>query len=130
MIEQPRLLVGGLGQAFAAAAPNSKTERPAKPEQIVVRDLDRAASMFEFLITGAVCQQDRLRFLDLNQNGPDSGHALIECKRRGVHPGYPIGRDYEGLDDALMMAFTERRTPEEIERLAEALSAVGVEVAA
>jgi hypothetical protein len=34
------------------------------------------------------------------------------------------------MDDALMMAFTERRTPEEVERLAEALSAVGVEVAA
>jgi len=64
------------------------------------------------------------------RTGRPAREVIDECKRRGVHPGYPIGRDYEGLDDALMMAFTERRTPEEIERLAEALSAVGVEVAA
>jgi hypothetical protein len=45
-----------------------------------------------------------------------------------VHPGYAVGRDYNGLDDALMMAFTERRTVDEIERLAEALESVGVEL--
>jgi hypothetical protein len=45
-----------------------------------------------------------------------------------VHPGYAIGRDYEGLDDALMLAFTERRTVDEIERLAEALESAGVEL--
>ena len=64
------------------------------------------------------------------RTGRPAREVIAECKRRGVHPGYPIGRDYEGLDDALMMAFTERRTPEEIERLAEALSAVGVQVTA
>jgi glycine cleavage system P protein (glycine dehydrogenase) subunit 1 len=64
------------------------------------------------------------------RTGRPAREVIAECKRRGVHPGYPIGRDYEGLDDALMMAFTERRTPDEIERLAEALSAVGVQVAA
>src|SRR4051794_33663517 len=64
------------------------------------------------------------------RTGRPAREVIAECKRRGVHPGYPIGRDYAGLDDALMMAFTERRTPEEIERLAEALSAVGVQVAA
>ena len=64
------------------------------------------------------------------RTGRPAREVIAECKRRGVHPGYAIGRDYAGLDDALMMAFTERRTPEEIERLAEALAAVGVEVAA
>jgi glycine dehydrogenase subunit 1 len=64
------------------------------------------------------------------RTGRPAREVIAECKRRGVHPGYAIGRDYEGMDDALMMAFTERRTPEEIERLAEALSAVGVQVAA
>jgi glycine dehydrogenase subunit 1 len=64
------------------------------------------------------------------RTGRPAREVIDECKRRGVHPGYPIGRDYAGMDDALMMAFTERRTPEEVERLAEALSAVGVEVAA
>jgi glycine dehydrogenase subunit 1 len=64
------------------------------------------------------------------RTGRPAREVIAECKRRGVHPGYAIGRDYAGLDDALMMAFTERRTPDEIERLAEALGAVGVEVAA
>jgi glycine dehydrogenase subunit 1 len=64
------------------------------------------------------------------RTGRPAREVIAECKRRGVHPGYAIGRDYAGLDDALMMAFTERRTPDEIERLAEALSAVGVQVAA
>jgi len=64
------------------------------------------------------------------RTGRPAREVIAECKRRGVHPGYAIGRDYAGLDDALMMAFTERRTPDEIERLAEALAAVGVEVAA
>ena len=45
------------------------------------------------------------------------------CPRRGVHPGYALGRDYEGLDDALLVAVTEKRTPDEIDRLAEVLAA-------
>jgi glycine dehydrogenase subunit 1 len=41
-----------------------------------------------------------------------------------VHPGYVLGRDYTGLDDVLLVALTERRTPDEIERLAEVLTEV------
>jgi glycine dehydrogenase subunit 1 len=41
-----------------------------------------------------------------------------------VHPGYAVGRDYEGLDDVLLVAVTERRTPEEIDRLADVLAEV------
>jgi hypothetical protein len=40
-----------------------------------------------------------------------------------VHPGYALGRDYEGLDDALLVAVTEKRTTDEIDRLVEALAA-------
>jgi hypothetical protein len=39
-----------------------------------------------------------------------------------VHPGYALGRDYEGLDDALLVAVTERRTPADIDRLVAALA--------
>jgi hypothetical protein len=39
-----------------------------------------------------------------------------------VHPGYPIGRDYPGMDDALLVAVTERRSTKDIDRLAEALA--------
>jgi hypothetical protein len=45
-------------------------------------------------------------------------------RARGVHPGYAVGRDYEGLDDVLLVAVTEKRTPEEIDRLAEVLAEV------
>ena len=39
-------------------------------------------------------------------------------------PGYALGRDYEGLDDALLVAVTEKRTPADIDRLAEVLAEV------
>ena len=53
-----------------------------------------------------------------------SGRAAIRAAReQGVHPGYPLGRDYQGLDDALLVAVTEKRTVQEIERLVEVLAA-------
>jgi glycine dehydrogenase subunit 1 len=49
--------------------------------------------------------------------------AIAAARERGVHPGYALGRDYAGLDDALLIAVTEKRTVEEIDRLVEALAA-------
>ncbi len=60
------------------------------------------------------------------RTGMPARDVIDGCKKLGVHPGLAVGRYYEGLDDALMMAFTERRTVEEIERLADALESVGV----
>jgi glycine dehydrogenase subunit 1 len=54
------------------------------------------------------------------RNGKD---AIRAARARGVHPGYALGRDYAGLDDALLVAVTERKTPEDIDRLVEALTA-------
>jgi len=51
--------------------------------------------------------------------------VVREARERGVHPGYALGRDYPGLDDVLLVALTERRTPEEIDRLADVLAEVG-----
>src|SRR5262249_18792637 len=48
--------------------------------------------------------------------------ALARARERGVYAGYPLGRDYPGLDDGLLVAVTEKRTVEEIERLVEALA--------
>ena len=42
---------------------------------------------------------------------------MVQLRR----PGYPVGRDYPGMDDALLVAVTERRTLDDIERLADAL---------
>jgi glycine dehydrogenase subunit 1 len=49
--------------------------------------------------------------------------AIAAARERGVHAGYALGRDYAGLDDALLIAVTEKRTVEEIDRLVEALAA-------
>ena len=51
--------------------------------------------------------------------------VVREARARGVHPGYLLGRDYSGMDDVLLVALTERRTPEEIDRLARTLYEVG-----
>jgi len=53
--------------------------------------------------------------------GRNAKDAIREAKGHGVHPGYPLGRDYPGLDDALLVAVTEKRTPADIDRLAEAI---------
>jgi glycine dehydrogenase subunit 1 len=53
--------------------------------------------------------------------GRSAEEAIRTAREQGVHPGYALGRDYEGLDDALLVAVTERRTPPDIDRLAEVL---------
>ncbi len=39
-------------------------------------------------------------------------------------PGYALGRDYEGMDDVLLVALTEKRTVEDVDRLANVLEEV------
>jgi glycine dehydrogenase subunit 1 len=53
--------------------------------------------------------------------GRTAKDAVRAARELGVHPGYALGRDYEGLDDALLVAVTERRTPADIHRLVEVL---------
>ena len=44
---------------------------------------------------------------------------LIEkCRQKKTLAGVPLGRWYPQLDDCLLVAVTERRTKEEIDRLA------------
>jgi glycine cleavage system P protein (glycine dehydrogenase) subunit 1 len=54
--------------------------------------------------------------------GRSAREAIRDARSRGVSPGYPLGRDYPGLDDALLVAVTEKRTTEEIDRLVEVLA--------
>ena len=56
--------------------------------------------------------------------GRTAKEVVVAARERGVHPGYALGRDYPGLDDALLVAVTEMRTPEQIDRLAEVLAEV------
>jgi glycine dehydrogenase subunit 1 len=55
--------------------------------------------------------------------GRSAKEAVRDARQNGVHPGYALGRDYQALDDALLVAVTEQRTPADIDRLAEVLAA-------
>jgi glycine dehydrogenase subunit 1 len=50
--------------------------------------------------------------------------VIRDARTRGVHPGYALGRDYEGMEDVLLVALTEKRTPADIDRLADVLEEV------
>jgi glycine dehydrogenase subunit 1 len=56
--------------------------------------------------------------------GRNAREVVRDARARGVHPGYALGRDYEGMDDVLLVAVTEKRTPAEIDRLADVLAEV------
>jgi len=56
--------------------------------------------------------------------GRNARDVIRDARAQGVHPGYALGRDYEGLDDVLLVAVTEKRTPAEIDRLADVLAEV------
>ena len=55
--------------------------------------------------------------------GRPGKEAIRDARAAGIHPGYALGRDYAGLDDALLVAVTEKRTTAEIESLVEVLAA-------
>jgi glycine dehydrogenase subunit 1 len=56
--------------------------------------------------------------------GRPGAEVVTEARRKGVHPGYALGRDYEGLDETLLVCVTERRSPAEVDRLVDVLSEV------
>jgi glycine dehydrogenase subunit 1 len=56
--------------------------------------------------------------------GRPAREVVRAARERGVHPGFAIGRDYEGMDDVLLVALTEKRTVADVERLAEVLAEV------
>ena len=68
---------------------------------------------------------DKATFKEFAVRVGRNGREVVRAARaRGVHPGYAVGRDYEGMDDVLVVAVTEKRTPEEIDRLADVLAEV------
>ena len=54
--------------------------------------------------------------------GRPARDVVRDALASGIHPGYQLGRDYPRMDDVLLVAVTERRTVDEIDRLAEVLS--------
>jgi glycine dehydrogenase subunit 1 len=57
--------------------------------------------------------------------GRPAQEVLERARELGVHPGYPLGRDYAGMDDVLLVALTEKRTPADVDRLALTLQEAG-----
>src|SRR5947208_4339197 len=43
--------------------------------------------------------------------GRNAKEAIRDARAQGVHPGYGLGRDYEGLEDAGLLSLPQRRTP-------------------
>jgi len=56
--------------------------------------------------------------------GRNAGDVIRAARKQGVHPGHALGRDYAGMDDCLLVAVTEKRTPADVDRLAEVLAEV------
>jgi glycine dehydrogenase subunit 1 len=56
--------------------------------------------------------------------GRSARDVIGAARAHGVHPGYAVGRDYEGMDDVLLIAVTEKRTPSDVDRLADVLAEV------
>jgi glycine dehydrogenase subunit 1 len=54
--------------------------------------------------------------------GRNAREVVRAARALGVHPGYALGRDYAGLDDALLVAVTEKRTVAEVDRLVDVLA--------
>jgi glycine dehydrogenase subunit 1 len=68
---------------------------------------------------------DRPTFKEVAFRTPIPAREVVSRARElGVHPGYPLGRDYPGLDDVLLVALTEKRTPADVDRLADVLGEV------
>jgi glycine dehydrogenase subunit 1 len=58
--------------------------------------------------------------LSLPKDASDVVSALID---QGIAAGFPVGRYYKGMENVLLLAFTEKRTKEEIDILAAKLEA-------
>jgi len=59
-----------------------------------------------------------------------AAEIVADLAAQGILAGYPLGRDTPGLEDCLLIAVTERRTRDEIDRLAEIAQASREEVPA
>jgi glycine dehydrogenase subunit 1 len=55
---------------------------------------------------------------------PDLDQAIRAAREAGINPGLPLRTAYPELDDALLIAITERRTRADIDRLADVLASV------
>jgi glycine dehydrogenase subunit 1 len=55
---------------------------------------------------------------------PDLDGLFARARAEGINPGYRLGRDYPEYADGLLVAITERRTRQDIDRLAALVASV------
>ncbi|MBA2637895.1 MAG: aminomethyl-transferring glycine dehydrogenase subunit GcvPA [Solirubrobacterales bacterium] len=67
-------------------------------------------------------EQPVVREFALRVDAPVS-RVIERCQQQGVNPGYALGRDYPEHGDGLLVAITEQRTREHIDRLVDVLGA-------
>ncbi len=56
--------------------------------------------------------------------GRPAQEVIAAARERGVHPGYALKRDYAGMEDAILVCVTEKKTKTDVDRLAEVLEEV------
>ena len=71
----------------------------------------REALGFEGINPGPVVREFAVRV-------PDLDDFCARARAAGINPGYRLGRDYPEYEDGLLVAITERRSREQIDRLA------------
>ena len=106
----------------AAQLPDAGVPEPPLAELMLRRThYARRALGLEQINPGPVVREFAVRVPDLD--------ALFERARaEGINPGYRLGRDYPEYADGLLVAITERRSREDIDRLERVASAARAEV--
>jgi glycine dehydrogenase subunit 1 len=56
--------------------------------------------------------------------GRPAQDVIWAAREQGVHPGYALKRDYSGMEDAVLVCVTEKKTRADIDRLGEVLAEV------
>jgi glycine dehydrogenase subunit 1 len=56
--------------------------------------------------------------------GRPAQEVIAAARELGVHPGYALKRDYGGMEDAVLVCVTEKKTRADVDRLAEVLAEV------
>jgi glycine dehydrogenase subunit 1 len=56
--------------------------------------------------------------------GRPADEAIKAAREKGIHPGYALRRDYAGMEDALLVCVTEKKTAADVDRLAEVLTEI------
>ena len=70
----------------------------------------------------ALHEQPVVREFALKVDAPVE-RVIARCQDAGINPGFAIGREYDEYPDGLLVALTERRSKEHIDRLADILGA-------